>query len=167
MPTLFRGLGRALPAASAILALAACGDSMTATAPSAIQRPTATKAVAPTAAPQQASSVLVRGSVVDLANRPVVNANVECMGSNVKCMGQGIDVGAQDGPDSGVKTDASGAYALVVTQSGGLAGGFLLDANARGFQIVWRQLAVPSATCTPDQPSCTIILNFTLSPQAE
>jgi hypothetical protein len=105
--------------------------------------------------------------VVDSSNRPVARANVECMGSNVVCMGPRSEVSAEDGPDHGVKTRGDGSYELVVVASGSTAGGILLNANAKGFQIEWRQVTIPDAACTFGQARCAITLNFTLTPQPE
>ena len=154
MRTLLRGLGRTLPAGSAMLMLAACGSTPAPTA--------ANVAAATTATGTQvvSSSVVVRGLVVDPANRPLANANVECM-SNAQCTSPG-DVSAQDGPDHGVTTNANGFYQLIVTPSGGVR--FLVDASARGYGIQWQDVRLPDPACTWDQPKCAITVNFTLTP---
>jgi hypothetical protein len=154
MRTVFQALGRALPAGSAMLVLAACGSSSVPTAPAAAVTTAVAKEAAPTA------SATVRGQVVDLANRPLANANVECS-SNAQCTLAG-EVIAQDGPDQGVKTNANGFYQMRVSRSGG--GAFLLNASARGFGIVWHEVQLPDPTCTWDQPGCAVTVNFTLTP---
>jgi len=153
MRTVFRALGRTLPAGSAMLLLAACG-----TTPA----PTASEAVTATKAAEQVASAsgIVRGFVVDPANRPVANANVECA-SNAHCT-LFSEVTAQDGADQGVRTNANGFYQMKVSRSG--EGGFLLNASARGYGIEWQEVRLPDASCTWDQPGCAIDLNFTLTP---
>lgn len=153
MRTVFQALGRALPVGPAMLMLAACGSTTAPTAPAAV-----TATVAKEAAPS--ASAIVRGQVVDLANRPVANANVECT-SDAQCTLAG-DVAAQDGPDQGVKTNANGFYQMRVSRSGGVA--FILNASARGFGVVWREVQLPDPTCTWDQPGCAVTVNFTLTP---
>jgi hypothetical protein len=148
-------LERTLPVLSAALLLAACSST-----PS----PTTADSSVPAAASQTpAASALIRGWVLDSSNRPLANANVECA-SNAQCRRFG-DVSAQDGPDDGVRTDAHGYYALVVTPMAGSR--FLLNASARGYGIVWHTIDVPDATCSWDQARCALTQNFTLAVASE
>ncbi len=153
MRMVFRALGRTLPVGSAMLMLAACG---TTPAPTTAEAVTATKTTEQVAS----ASGIVRGIVVDPANRPVANANIECA-SNAQCT-LFSDVSAQDGADQGVRTNANGYYQLKVSRSG--EGAFLLNATARGYGIEWREVQLPDPACTWDQPGCAITLNFTLNP---
>ncbi len=159
-----RRLSLTLPAGAAALLLAACSSSTP--MPSAADPPAAsTTSVASTAGSTQqpTASALLRGLVVDSANRPVANANVECA-SNAQCR-RFADVSVQDGPDDGVKTNAEGRYEMIVSPQAD--GAFLLDASAFGFGIVWRTVALPSPACSWDQARCALTVNFTLSPAAE
>jgi hypothetical protein len=154
MRTVFRGLARTLPAGSAMLMLAACSSATAPTAPEAKAATMATQTRVPS------SSGIIRGLVVDPANRPVANAVVECM-SDAQCT-LFADVSAQDGPDQGVKTNANGFYELKVSRSGG--GGFFLSASALGYEIQRQEVRLPDSACTWDQPKCAITVNFTLTP---
>jgi hypothetical protein len=162
MGTVLRRLGQTLSVGSAILILAACGGTATPTSAGAV----ATRSTATAAEAEPTSSVLLSGVVVDSSNRPVAQANVECLGANVACMGPETDVSAQDGPDQGVKTSADGSYRIVVVAKGITPSGILLNANARGFQIEWRQISF-DAGCTSDQARCAMTLDFTLTAQPE
>jgi hypothetical protein len=144
-----------------MLILAACGGGSTPTAagPVAEAKTTTVAEAAPTA------SALVSGVVVDSSNHPVAGAEVECVGGNVSCTGSRTDVGAEDGPDFGVKTHADASYQLVA--SGSPEGDFLVNASGRGYQVEWRQLSLPDAACTSDQARCAITANFTLTAQPE
>ncbi len=152
MRTLLGGLGRTLSAGAATLVLAACGSTTTPTAAGAAATQT-----------QSSASFTIRGVVVDQANRPVAGANVECA-SDAQCT-LFADVSVQDGADQGVKTNADGSYALVVSRSGG--GWFMMDASALGYGIVWQKVQAPDPACTWDKPSCAVTQNFTLPPTAQ
>lgn len=155
MRMVLRGIGRALPAGSVMLLLAACGST---------PAPTTAGAVAVTAERADGdtlpmSSAIVRGLVVDSANRPVAGANVECS-SDAQCK-LFTDVSAQDGIDQGVKTNANGTYVMIVSHAG--TSGFLLNASARGFALVWQDVRMPGPSCSWDQPGCSLTVNFTLT----
>ncbi len=149
MSSVLRWLGRTLPAGAAALVLAACSNGS--------PMPSSASAVSPPS-PRTVSGI-VHGWVVDTANRPVANANIECA-SNAQCTLFG-DISAQDGRDQGVKTDAKGYYELVLSPTG--PSPFLMNASARGYGIVWQKVALPDAGCTFDQSRCAMTLNFTLS----
>ncbi len=147
-----------LAVAGAALLLAACSST---SAPTAADPPAATaRTVAAAASVPPSPSALIRGLVVDAANRPVPSANVECA-SNAQCR-RYAEVSAQDGPDDGVKTDASGRYVMVVSPS--TNGSFLLGASAFGYGIVWRSAPLPDPACSWDQARCALTVNFALNP---
>lgn len=150
-------LGWTLPALTA-LALAACSSNTAS--------PTGATATAASAAAEQvpASSILVQGTVVDSAGHPMA-AQVECMG-DVQCVAAGSQVIQQDGPDDGVKTNAAGAYTLLVRRTGS-SDRFMMNATARSYEMMIREVAYPDATCTSDRSDCVVTINFTLAPQAD
>lgn len=152
-------LGWTLPAALTALALAACSNTA---APTAATVPTAATATAEQA---PASSILLQGTVVDSSNRPMANAEVECMGG-VECVPFGAQVIAQDGPDLGIKTNAAGAYVMVAKRTGA-SDRFLMNATAKGYELMIREVAFSDPTCTSDRSDCTVTVNFTLAPQAQ
>jgi hypothetical protein len=155
MSKVLRRLWPVVPILMAAMMVAACSSTPS---PTATDAPSTTTAVAAAGLPASAS-VLIRGAVFDSSNRPVANANVECA-SNAQCRRFG-DVSTQDGPDDGVRTDANGRYALIVTPTGG--GQFLLNASARGYGIVWHELELPDPACSWAQARCALTQNFTLT----
>jgi hypothetical protein len=146
-------LATAMPAAAVVVLAAACGGGQAAS-------PTATTAATVIAEAAPTYSVLVQGTVTDSHNRPLAGAEVECMG-NVTCGSPNAQVIEQDGPDSGVQTNAAGAYALLVRSSGS-GGHFLMNALKKGYEYRVQEAAFPDATCTADRAGCTVTLNFTL-----
>jgi len=50
----------------------------------------------------------------------------------------------------------------MVTGPAGSTG--LLNANARNYQVAWRQVQFPDPVC---QPSCAVTVNFTMTLQPE
>jgi hypothetical protein len=153
-----RRLGWTLPAALTALALGACGSNTAS--------PTNATGTVATAVAEQApaSSITVQGTVVDSSGRPMA-AQVECMG-DVQCVATGSQVIQQDGPDDGVKTNAAGGYAMVVRRTGA-SDRFLMNATARGYELMIREVAFADPTCTSDRSDCTLTVNFTLAPQAQ
>jgi hypothetical protein len=158
MSTVLGRLGRTLPAAVTALILGACSNS---TSPTAATGPVATAA----AEQQPASSITVQGMVADSSNRPLTFAQVECTG-DVQCLPPGAQVSAQDGPDDGVKTNAAGAYVIVVRRTGA-SNRFLMSATARGYEPSIREVAMADPTCRSDRADCAVTLDFTLAPQAQ
>ena len=165
MHTFFRQLGRALPAGSVMLMMAACSDSTT--APTTADAMSAKTAATTTAtAAQEAASVLVSGTVVDSSNRPLAGAVVECM-AELNCKGFG-DVSEQDGGDFNVATNANGVYRIIVERSAGSTGdSFTLHASARAHQTAFESARIPDPACTPDQARCAVTVNFKLTPQLD
>ncbi len=162
MGDLLRRFAGALPLGSAMLMLAACGSSSTPTSATAVA---STATAGSTSATAQDPSVLVSGVVVDSGNRPVANANVECMGTNVACVPPGTQVITQDGPDPGVFTGPDGRYSMVVTALS--SGPILVNAHALKFELQMQQLSFPDAGCSADQARCALTLNFQLVDQAQ
>lgn len=155
-------LGRAMAVGSAMLMLAACGGDTS--IPSAPAQEAAIKA-AEAAAAATPVSVTVRGSVVDSSNRRMANAAIECLG-DVHCTGPNSDV-IEEGHDHRITTtDANGLYHIVATSRSG-ASGFLMNANARGFEVQWTEVGWPAPACSSDQPRCTVTVNFKLNPLAD
>jgi hypothetical protein len=159
MRTVLRRLGQTLPAAAAMLTFVACG-STTPTAATA-----AATTVQPLASSSAPSSITVQGTVVDSANRPLSNIEVECMG-DVQCAPFGTQVSEQDGPDHGVKTNADGAYLIVATHAGS-GGTFLMGASGLGYEVQFRNVAFPASACSSDQAGCAVSVNFALTPRAQ
>jgi hypothetical protein len=158
MSLALRRVGPFLPAALGALALGACSGK--------VASPTAVTPQLTAIAEQQPTySITVQGQVVDSANQPVANAEVECMG-DVQCGPFGAQVTQEDGPDDGVKTNAAGAYLIVVKRFGG-GGPFSMSASARGFEPTVQQSAFPDPTCSSDRAGCAVTLNFTLVPRAD
>ena len=158
MSTVLGRFGRTLPAAVTAIVLGACSNSASPTV--------ATGSVATAAAEQQpALSITVQGTVVDSSNRPLTFAQVECMG-DVQCVPSGAQVIAQDGPDDGVKTNAAGAYVMVVRRTGA-SDRFMMSASARGYELMIREAAFADPTCSSDRADCSLTVNFTLAPQAQ
>lgn len=155
-------LGRTLPAAVAALTLGACSNSVS---PTAAPPPVAPGAVATAAGEEQAASITVQGRVVDSSSRPLTFAQVECMG-DVQCVPFGSQVIAQDGPDDGVKTNASGAYLMVVRRTGA-SNRFLMSATAKGYELRFHEVAFADPTCSSDRAGCTVTVDFALPPQAQ
>jgi hypothetical protein len=151
-------LGWTLPAAVTALALAACSSNTAS--------PTGATAAAATAAAEQlpAASMIVQGTVVDAAGRPMA-AQVECMG-DVQCVAFGSQVIQQDGPDDGVKTNAAGGYVMVVRRTG-TSDRFLMNATAKSYEMMIRDVAFADPSCTADRSDCVVNVNFTLAPQAD
>jgi hypothetical protein len=42
-----------------------------------------------------------------------------------------------------------------------------MNANARGYEVAWQDVAWPDAGCSSDQPRCAVTVNFKLNPLAE
>jgi hypothetical protein len=158
MRTVLGRLGQTLPAAMTALMLGACSNTAS---------PTASTATVATAAAEQqpTSSITLQGTVVDASGRPMANAEVECMG-DVQCVPSSAQVIEQDGPDLGVKTNAAGAYVMVARRSGS-SDRFLMNASARGYELMIREVAFRDPTCSSDRADCTVTVNFTLAPQAD
>jgi hypothetical protein len=109
--------------------------------------------------------VLVEGSVADDAGRPLAKMQVECMGA-VTCMGLN-DISAQDGRDFSVATDANGHYRFRASrQPANTSGGFLMCAAGRGFEIAWREVTLPTSSCSSSD-GCSMRVNFTMTPQLD
>src|SRR5512135_541297 len=106
------GLGGALAAGSAALMLVACGGSSMLTTAS-DDTPAAMKTTAQNAATVPVSAT-VRGSVVDSANQPLANMNIECLG-NVHCTLPDSQVSSQGHQHRIAQTDAKGAYEIVAS----------------------------------------------------
>jgi hypothetical protein len=153
------GLCRAL-AASATLMLAACDS---ASNPTAVAAQEAAIKAAEAAAAATPVSVLVRGTVVDAAGRPIVGAVIECPGEDVLCTRPFADVIAEGHEHQVGTTDAIGSFEFVATSRSD-EDGFLMNANGRGYQVAWREVAWPRRTCSSDQPGCTVTVHFTLVP---
>jgi hypothetical protein len=154
-------LGRTIPLAVTALLLGACGNGASPTAATGPVMPGAVAA----AGEQQTASMTVQGRVVDSSSRPLTFAQVECMG-DVQCVPFGAQVIAQDGPDDGVKTNAAGAYLMVVRRTGA-SNRFLMSATAKGYELRFREVAFAAPTCSSDRAGCTVTVDFTLAPQAQ
>ncbi len=155
-------LGLTAPVAMAAVILGACGST---SSPTAAVVPAATATTEGEATGDVTSSVTVEGTVVDDSNRPMANVEVECMG-DVVCTRIGAQVIEQDGPDVGLKTNAAGAYRMVVAQRGGTPR-FLMNAAARGYEVTTREVAFPDSACSSDRADCTLTVNFTLKSQEQ
>jgi hypothetical protein len=157
-----------MPAGSAILILAACGGSSAPTAPAEVVAATKSAGPATGAAADAATSITVRGTVVDSSNRRLADATIECPG-DVVCAGpNGGQVSAEGHGHQAMRTRADGSYELVATsRSGGAKGGFLMNANGRGYQVAWRQVEWPDPACTSDQPRCAVTVDFSLTPVSD
>ena len=150
-----------------MLMLAACGGTSTPTAP---PESVAAKATAPVpdAAAAPATSITVRGTVVDSSSRRLANATIECPGDEVSCTGPYSEVSAEGHGHHATKTDANGSYEIVATsRPGGGTGRFLMNANGRGYQVEWQQVAWPDPACTADQARCAVTVNFRLTSVAD
>lgn len=168
MRAMLRRLGRALPAGSAILILAACGSTSTPTGPAEGVAATKPAATATDAAAAPPTSITVRGTVVDSSNRRLANATVECPGDDVLCAGPGTQVTAEGHGHQVTTTRADGSYEIVATsRSGGATGRFLMNANGRGYQVEWRQIEWPDPACTSEEPRCALTVDFTLTSVAD
>jgi hypothetical protein len=159
MSTVLGRLGRTLPAAVAAVVLGACSNAASPTATTPATVATANAEQQPTA------SIIVQGTVVDSSNRPLAGAEVECMGS-VQCVAFGAQVIQEDGPDDGVKTNAAGGYVMVVRRTGA-SDRFLMNATAKGYELMIREVAFADPTCSSDRAGCSVTMNFTLAPQAD
>jgi hypothetical protein len=157
MRGLLRPVRRTLPFAWAVVVLGACGGTST---PTATEVAAAAKAPSVEAVATSPTSIAVSGTVFDSANRPVAGANIECPGS-VHCSPNGEDVGADGHEHRVLQTDANGAYKLVA--NGQSADSFPMNANGQGYQVAWRQVAWPDASCTWEQAHCAVTVNFTLA----
>jgi hypothetical protein len=162
MRTTFRRLGAALIAGSAMLVLAACGSDTS--VPTAAAQEAAVKA-AEAAAAATPVSVTVRGTVFDSSSRHMANAAIECLG-DVQCTGPNADVTAEGHDHRITTTDANGQFHIVATSRAG-GNGFLMNANARGYEVAWRDVTWPDAACSADQARCTVTVNFSLNPLGE
>ena len=159
MNTVLGRFSRWLPAATALFVLGACSSNTAS--------PTATgvSAASVVAEQQPTSSITVQGTVTDASNRPIAGAEVECMGG-VQCVPFGAQVIQEDGPDDGVKTNAAGAYTLVVKRAGGSAE-FLMNAFAKGYEPSVHPVAFPDPACSSDRAGCTVTLSFTLTSRVD
>jgi hypothetical protein len=157
MRTVFRGIGLVLPAASAMLILAACGS--TTSGPTAASGAGTTSATAAT----EQSPVIVSGYVTDSAGRPLANANLECMGS-VQCRALSDVTAQQQDNDHTVITNADGFYMLMATDGSADGDGqFLLNANARGYDVGVKSVRFADRVCTQGPGGCGISgVNFRL-----
>jgi len=164
MQSLLTQFLRALPAGAAMLVLAACGGAPTPTAST--EAPVVAKAPATEAEAATPASVTVRGTVLDSSNRPVANANVECLG-DVHCTGTNEELSAEGHEHRAVQTDAHGSYQVVATSQSAGGSGFSMNANGQGYQVEWRQVAWPDPGCTSSQPHCALTVNFTLTSVAQ
>lgn len=157
----FRRLGQTLPAAVAIATLAACDST---SMPTASQSAGTTQATAATGAP--VTSIAVRGSVVDSFDRPVANAVIECVGE-VRCI-RGSDITEEGHEHRATKTDENGLYGTIATsQALDGTGGFMMNANGRGYEVSWRSVEWPDLACTSDQARCSVTVHFRLAPIAD
>jgi len=156
---MLRRLGPAVVAGSAMLVLTACGSDTS--VPSAPAQEAAIKA-AEAAAAATPVSVTIRGSVVDASNRQLANAAIECLG-DVQCTKPYADVISEGHDHRITTTDANGQYHIVATSRAG-GSGFLMNANARGFEVQWQDVTWPDAACSSDQPRCAVTVNFRLPP---
>ena len=157
MRAMLRRLGPAVVAGSAMLVLTACGDT---SIPSAPAQEAAIKA-AEAAAAATPVSVTIRGSVVDSSNRQLANAAIECLG-DVQCTQPFSDVSAEGHDHRVGTTDGNGQYHIVATSRSG-GSGFLMNANARGFEVQWQEVTWPDVACSSEQPRCAITVNFKLA----
>jgi hypothetical protein len=158
MHTTLLRLGRAVTAASATLVLVGCG---TESNPVAIAAQEAAVKAAEAAAAATPVSVVVRGTVVDAAGRPIADATIECPGENVQCTHPFADVVAEGHEHQVASTNESGFYEIVATTRTGDSG-FMMNANGRGYLVAWHQVSWPRRTCSSDQPGCTVTVNFQL-----
>ncbi len=144
-------LTRLLSGVVAMLTLAACGT------------PAPTTGSAPaTEFEASAASVIIRGSVVDSANRPVANAQVTCASPQCTLL---LELGAAHHTwVQGTATNASGSYEMRVRAG---QASFLVSASARGYETQLREARLPNAACRWDQPGCSISLSFTLPDLAD
>jgi hypothetical protein len=167
MRGMLRRLGRTMPAGSAILILASCGGPSAPTAPAEVVAATKSAATATGAAADTSTSITVRGTVVDSSNRRLADATIECPG-DVVCAGPYGQVSAEGHGHQVMRTRADGSYELVATsRSGGATGGFLMNANGRGYQVAWRQVEWPDPACTSDQARCAVTVDFSLTPVSD
>ena len=60
----------------------------------------------------------------------------------------------------------AGGYAMVVRRTGA-SDRFLMNATAKGYELMIREAAFADPTCTSDRSDCTLTVNFTLAPQAQ
>lgn len=153
-----RRLTRVLPVGSAMLMLVACDSASTPTAPAGAvvaTRETAAVAAAPV-------SVTVRGFVVDSSDRRLANINIECLG-NATCAPANAQPSAEGHDHRVGTTNADGSYEVVATSRGDAGSGFMMNANGRGYNVEWHQVAWPDAACTSDQSRCALTVNFRLS----
>jgi hypothetical protein len=159
---MLRRLAPGLAVGSAMLMLAACsGDT---SVPTAAAQEAAIKA-AEAAAAATPVSVTIRGSVADPSGRHLANAAIECLG-DVQCTGPNADVIAEGHEHRITATDANGRFHIVATSRSG-GNGFLMNANARGYEVAWREVAWPDAACSADQPRCAVTVDFRLNPLGE
>ncbi len=163
MRTVLPRLGGALAAGSAALMLVACGGSSMLTTASDGDTPAAMKTTAQNAATVPVSAT-VRGSVVDSANQPLANMNIECLG-NVHCTLPDYQVSSQGHQHRIAQTDAKGAYEIVASSLPGTPStSFMMNANGQGYNVTWQQVTWPGPACSSDQSRCTVTVNFKVSP---
>jgi hypothetical protein len=143
---------------SALLTPLACSSTSPTAATSAVATTTATAAQL-----QDSTSAIVRGTVRDSAGRLMANAQVECLGE-VECTGLFAELSAEGHEHRATTTDANGVYETrVISRPGGARDGFLMNANARGYQVEWRRVAFRDPSCTSDQSRCALTVDFTLA----
>jgi hypothetical protein len=107
--------------------------------------------------------VVIRGSVVDAANRPLADAVVECVGDGVVCSNP-YSVGAGGHEHRATRTDAQGRYETSASMPRAGARRFMMNANGRGYQVSWQEVGWPDGSCTSDQARCSMTVNFRLTP---
>lgn len=155
-------LGWALPGLSALVLVGACDSTSTPVSPSSATGAAATAATAATAVASSAS-VLIRGTVVDAANRPVGDAYVECP-TEVTCVRPG-QVNAGGHEHRATTTRADGSYEVVAAgMPADGSGVFRMNANRLGYQVEWREVKWPDPACTWDRTGCALTVDFSLSP---
>jgi hypothetical protein len=158
MQTMVRGFVLALTAGVATLTLVACDKTSTPATPSAEATTSATSTGSPT------TSITVRGSVVDSENRLLPNMAIECLG-DVICEPSGFDVTTAGHQHRVENTDSNGSFSMVAIGHAGSRGSFLVNANGAGYQVGWRQVEWPDASCTSDR--CTVTVDFKLTSVAD
>lgn len=155
-----------LAAGSAALMLVGCGGSSMLTTASDGDTPATMKSTATSSAAIPVSAT-IRGSVVDSANQPLADMNIECLG-NVHCTLPDYQVSSQGHQHRIAQTDAKGAYEIVASSLPGTSStSFMVNANGQGYNVAWQQVTWPRPACSSDQPRCTVTVNFTLTATAQ
>jgi hypothetical protein len=155
-------LGRVFAAAAATVTIAACGGSSVLTTWS--DESAELKSATRDAAAAEPASATIRGSVVDSSNRALANVNIECLG-DVRCAEPGAQVVAEGHEHQVGQTDANGRFEIVASSLPGTSStGFMMNANRRGYEVTWKQVAWPGPACSSDQARCTITVDFKVNP---